>query len=160
LNEREGGSRFPSIRRAREGDLSEQNKAALRRAVERFNGGDEAYFNFYTEDVTVNGLPGAPVLDRDGLISFYRAFWAAFPKAAVEVLDVLAEEELMASRFRITGDLESEFMGVLPDGKSISVEALNLFRMTEDGRCVERWVRMDELAFMTQLGLIPAAVNA
>ena len=140
--------------------MSEQSKAALRTAVERFNAGNEAYFDFYTGDTTVNGLPGAPVLDRNGLIAFYQAFWAAFPQAAVEVLDVLAEGDLMAARFRITGDLESEFMGVQPDGKSISIEALNVFRMTQDGRCVERWVRMDEMAFMTQLGLMPTPATA
>ena len=51
-------------------------------------------------------------------------------------------------------------MGVQPDGKSISVEALNLFRMTDDGRCAERWIRMDETTFMSQLGLMPAPATA
>ena len=140
--------------------MSEQNKAALRTAVERFNAGDDAYFAFYTDDVTVYGLPGAPVLDRTGLIAFYRGFWTAFPQARVEVLQLLAEGELLAARFRISGALESEFMGVQPDGKSISVEALNLFRMTDEGRCAERWVRLDEMTFMSQLGLMPAPATA
>ncbi len=140
--------------------MSEQNKAALRAAVERFNAGDEAYFDFYTEDVKIYGLPGAPVLDRDGVIGFYRAFWAAFPEGRVELLQVLAEGDLLAARFQISGRLESEFMGVQPDGKSISIEALNLFRMTDQERCAERWVRMDEVAFMSQLGLMPASATA
>ena len=140
--------------------MSEQNKAALRTATERFNAGDEAYFDFYAEDVTVYGLPGAPQLDRDGLIGFYRAFWAAFPEAKVEVQQVVAEGDLLAARFQISGHLESEFMGVQPDGKSISIEALNLFRMTDQERCAERWVRMDEVAFMSQLGLMPAPATA
>ena len=140
--------------------MSEQNKAALRTAVERFNAGDEAYFDFYAEDVTVYGLPGAPQLDRDGLIGFYRAFWAAFPEAKVEVQQVVAEGDLLAARFQISGRLESEFMGVQPDEKSISIEAINLFRMTDEGRCAERWVRMDEVAFMSQLGLMPAPATA
>ena len=129
--------------------MSEQSKAALRTAVERFNAGDEAYFDFYTDDTTVNGLPGG---------SRARPEWADCLLPGV--LDVLAEGDLMAARFRITGDLESEFMGVQPDGKSISIEALNVFRMTQDGRCVERWVRMDEMAFMTQLGLMPTPATA
>jgi hypothetical protein len=138
----------------------EQNKAALRTAVERFNAGDEAYFDLYTDDITLYGLPGAPVLDRDGLIAFYRGFWAAFPKGRVEVLDLLSEGDRLAARFRISGELENEFMGVQPDGKSISVEALNIFRMTAEGRCAERWIRMDEVAFMSQLGLMPAPATA
>jgi predicted ester cyclase len=140
--------------------MSEQNKAALRTAIDRFNALDDAYFDFYTEDVIVHGLPGAPELDRDGLIAFYGQFWAAFPNAHVEVLHLLAEGDLAAAHFRISGALASEFMGVQPDGKSIDVGALNLFRMTPDGRCVERWVRMDEVAFMSQLGLMPAPASA
>jgi predicted ester cyclase len=140
--------------------MSEQNKAALRTAIERFNAGDEAYFDFYAHDVAVHGQPGAPELDRDGLIAFYRQLWAAFPKVRVETLHLVAEGDLAAAHFRISGTLESEFMGVQPGGKAISLEALNLFRMTTDGKCVERWVRLDEVAFMSQLGLMPAPATA
>jgi hypothetical protein len=34
----------------------EQNKAALRTAVDRFNAGDEAYFDFYTDDITLTPM--------------------------------------------------------------------------------------------------------
>jgi hypothetical protein len=136
--------------------MSDQNKAALRTAIEQFNAGDDAYFDFYAHDAAVHGLPGLPVVDREGLIAFYRRFWAGFPKARVDVLDLVAEGDLLAARFRISGALENEFMGVQPDGRSISVEALTIFRMTEDGRCAERWTRMDEMTFMVQLGQMPA----
>ena len=141
--------------------MSERNKTALRAAVDLFNAGDEAYFDFYTDDVAVHGLPGVPEVDRDGLIAFYRGFWAGFPEARVDVLDVVAEGDRVACRFRISGALQNEFMGVQPDGeRSVSVELLTIFRMTSDGRCQERWMRLDEVAFLSQLGLMPAPAAA
>lgn len=140
--------------------MVEMSKAALRAAVERFNAGDEAYYDFYADDVTVYGLPGAPVVDRAGLVEFYRGFWSGFPNARVELLELLGEDNLLAARLRISGAQENEFMGVQPDGKSISVEAMSVFRMTGDARCAERWVRLDEVSFLTQLGLMPAPATA
>jgi predicted ester cyclase len=140
--------------------MTEQHKAALRTAVEQFNAGDEAYFDFYADDTVTYGLPGAPVADREGMIAFYRGFWSAFPKARVDVLELVGEGDLLAARFRISGELEGEFMGVQPDGRSVSVESMTMFRMTPDSRCVERWARLDETAFLTQLGLMPAPVTA
>ena len=140
--------------------MTEQHKAAVRSAIEQFNAGDEAYFDFYADDVVMHGLPGAPEVGRDGLIAFYRTFWSGFPKARVDVLEMLGEGDLLACRFRISGDLEGEFMGVQPDGRSISVESITIFRMTHDSKCSERWARLDETAFMTQLGLMPAPATA
>jgi hypothetical protein len=51
-------------------------------------------------------------------------------------------------------------MGVQPDGRTISVESITIFRMTGDSRCAERWIRLDEPTFLAQLGLAPAAATA
>jgi predicted ester cyclase len=51
-------------------------------------------------------------------------------------------------------------MGVQPDGRSVSVDSMTMFRMTPDSKCVERWTRLDESAFMIQLGLMPAPATA
>jgi predicted ester cyclase len=73
----------------------------------------------------------------------------------------VAEGDRVACRFRISGALQNEFMGVQPDGeRSVSVESLTIFRMTSDARCEERWVRLDETTFLSQLGLMPAPAAA
>jgi hypothetical protein len=52
----------------------------IEQAIEAFNSGDEAYFDLYTDDDTIHGLPGTGgAVDRQGMMDFYRAFWSAFP---------------------------------------------------------------------------------
>jgi hypothetical protein len=39
----------------------------IEQAVEAFNRRDEAYYDLYTDDVTVHGLPGMGSVDKEGL---------------------------------------------------------------------------------------------
>jgi SnoaL-like polyketide cyclase len=53
-------------------------------------------------------------------------------------------------------------MGVAPSGNEIDVEQITIFKLDDEGRCVERWVRLDELSLLQQIGAMPApaAVSA
>jgi len=130
---------------------------ALEAAVEAFNRGDTSYFDLYDDDVRVHGLPGGPAtLDKQGVVEFYRAFWSAFPDARVEPLDLFTAGDRVAVRMRLTGTHRGELMGIAPSGNGIDVELITIFRLDEDGRCIERWVRLDELAFLQQIGAMAA----
>lgn len=125
----------------------------LERAVQEFNRGDEAYLDLYTDDVTVHGLPGSDgALDKQGVIDFYRAFWAACPDAAVEPLDMFDAGDRVAVRLRLTGTQRGELMGIPASGKTFDVEQITIFKLDEEGRCSERWARLDELGFLQQIG--------
>ncbi len=137
--------------------MSERNKAALLRAIELFNAGDEAYFDFYTPDVRVHGLPGpGGPADHAAMVEFYRRYWAAFPDGRVDALELIAEGDLIAARFRISGTHTGELMGAEPTGRQVAAEAITIMRLNEEARCVERWSRLDEVSFLTQIGLMPA----
>lgn len=128
----------------------------LEQAVEAFNRGDEAYFDFYTDEVTVHGLPGAREAgDKQDVMGFYRAFWVAFPDARVEPAEMIVGDDLVAVRLRVQGTHRGEFMGVAPSGDLIDVEQITIFKLDDEGRCVERWLRLDELAFLQQIGAMP-----
>jgi steroid delta-isomerase-like uncharacterized protein len=129
----------------------------VEQAVEAFNRGDEAYFDLYTEDVTVHGLPGTGgAVDRQGMIDFYRAFWSAFPDARVEPVEMIQGDDLLAVRLYVKGTHRGEIMGVAPTGNEIDVEQMTIFKLDDEGRCTERWVRLDELKFLQQIGAMPA----
>ena len=134
----------------------------LEQAVEAFNRGDEAYFDLYTDGVAVHGLPGTQgaALDKQGLVDFYRAFWSAFPDAAVEPVDLFSAGDRVAVRVRVKGTHRGELMGVPASGNEVDVEQITIFRLDEDGRCLERWVRLDEVDFLQQIGAMPAPAAA
>ena len=59
-------------------------------------------------------------------------------------------EELVSS-----GTHRGELMGIEPTGKSVSVEAISVFRIA-DGKIAEEWTVWDALGLMQQLGTVPA----
>lgn len=46
-------------------------------------------------------------------------------------------------------------MGVPATGQTLVLQGMQMFRI-EHGKIVERWGRLDELALLRQLGLVPA----
>jgi predicted ester cyclase len=137
--------------------------ARIEQAVEEFNKGDETYFDLYRHDVKIHGLPGTgEAVDKQGMMDFYRAFWSAFPDARVEPVELIAGDDLVAVRLRVKGTHRGEIMGVAPSGNEVDVEQITIFKLDDEGRCVERWIRMDELSFLQQIGAmpVPAAASA
>jgi steroid delta-isomerase-like uncharacterized protein len=133
----------------------------MEQATEAFNRGDEAYFDLYTDNATIHGLPGTGgSVDKQGMIDFYRAFWSAFSEARVEPVEMIAGDDLVAVRLFVKGTHESEIMGVAASGNEIAVEEITIFKLDDEGRCVERWVRLDELSFLQQIGAMPAPAAA
>ena len=133
----------------------------IEQAVEAFNRGDEAYFDLYTDDVTIHGLPGTGgAVDMQGAIDFYRSFWSAFPDARIEPVDMIGGDDRVAVRLRLKGTHRGEIMGVAPSGNQVDVEQITIFKLDGEGRCVERWVRVDELSFLQQIDAMPAPAAA
>jgi steroid delta-isomerase-like uncharacterized protein len=85
---------------------------------------------------------------------FFGMVHQAFPDLHVEVLDVMAEGELVAARVTYTGTHQGEFVGIPATGKQ-TTSGVDLFRM-QDGRQVEHWGGPDMFSFLLQLGVMPA----
>jgi predicted ester cyclase len=60
-------------------------------------------------------------------------------------------------RFTLTGTHTSELFGVPAGGTRVEVEGITILRFRDD-RVVERWNRLDDIAFLSQIGAMAAAV--
>ena len=134
---------------------TEENQAALERAVEQMNAGNlDGYMELYADDLTLHGYP--PGVDgKDGAYAFYTQFRKALPDLELTADDTIADGDTVAVRYTIRGTHSDEFMGVPATGNRIEVTGQSFFRF-EDGRVVERWQSLDGLSLMTQLGALPA----
>lgn len=56
----------------------------------------------------------------------------------VTILDLIEENDMVATRIKFTGIHSGEVMGIAPTGAKISFEALENFRL-QDGKIVESW---------------------
>ena len=70
-------------------------------------------------------------------------------------MELVAEENTVAGRFRCSGTHQGEFLGEAPTGKRMEVEEV-FFLPVEDGKFAEFWALEDSLGRMRQLGLIPS----
>lgn len=117
----------------------------VRCLVEAINAGDEA------EAVDELFAPRAARRVK----RLFTEFRSAFPDWREEIVELVAEGDTVAGRFRCSGTHRGEFLGEAPTGRRMDVEEV-FFLKVKDGRFVDFWSLEDSLGRMRQLGLIPA----
>ncbi len=125
--------------------MKEKNKDLVQRLVEAINAGEEA--------AAVEELFAPRAARRVGRL--FAEFRSAFPDWHEEIVQVIAEGDAVAGRFRCSGTHRGEFLGEDPTGKRMEKEEV-FFMRVEDGRFVDFWALEDSLNRMRQLGLIPS----
>jgi predicted ester cyclase len=128
--------------------LSEENKAMMRRLVEGINAG--------AEEATVDELFAPRAARR--VKRLFAEFRAAFPDWQEEIVQLVAEGDTVAGRFRCSGTHLGEFLGEAPTGKRMDVEEVFFLRV-EEGKFVDFWALEDSLNRMRQLGLLSTRSN-
>ena len=128
--------------------MSEENKAMVRRMVEGINAG--------VEEATVDELFAPRAARR--VKRLFAEFRTAFPDWQEEIVQLVAEGDAVAGRFRCSGTHRGEFLGEAPTGKRMDVEEVFFLRV-EEGKFVDFWGLEDSLNRMRQLGLLPSQSN-
>lgn len=93
-----------------------------------------------------------PAVGADGFKALYEEYYAAFPDFHHEIVELVAEGDLVAAFLLTRGTHEGEFRGVEPTGTEIEVEDTGLLRI-ESGRIVDVRPLSDMLGLFEQLGV-------
>ena len=125
--------------------MSEESKAMVRRMVEGINSGEI--------ELTVEELFAPRAARR--VKRLFTEFYTAFPDWREEIVQLVAEGNTVAGRFRCSGTHLGEFLGEAPTGKRMEVEEVFFLRV-EEGKFVDFWALEDSLNRMRQLGLLPS----
>jgi len=133
----------------------EENKAKLNRLVEEaINKGDLTVADEVIASDYVYHFPGMDFKGPEGFKQFITIQRTAFPDLHVTVDEMIAEGNKVACRFKISGTMKGEMMGMAPTGKKMNiVEAL--FIRFENGKNVEATPTIDQLEMYQQLGISP-----
>jgi predicted ester cyclase len=131
----------------------EENKAVIRRFVEEVQ--NQRNWDAYDElndpsFVNHSSPPGVPS-DREGGKMFLGGFLNAFPDARFTVDDMIAEGDQVVTKKTFTGTHKDDFFGIPATGKPVTLQFVDIMRV-RGGRNTERWLSMDQLSFMQQLG--------
>ena len=120
-----------------------------------WNTGDvSAIEKVYAEDFVAHWPPSSEIPERrglDGIRLGVARIRCAFPDWHEEVLDLFASGGKVASRYVSRGTHRGVYWGIEPTGCHIEVEEISIFTCGPDGRVVEQWCLIDELARLQQL---------
>jgi steroid delta-isomerase-like uncharacterized protein len=133
----------------------EENKDLNLRWIQAFNERDwvtESACRTPDYKAHMSGVPS--VLDSDGWMGFMSAFTAALPDARISVASSLAEGDVVASRWTITGTHQGEFQGVPATGRPVTLTGIDFSRVV-DGKIAEHWAQFDLVGMLQQIGAIP-----
>jgi steroid delta-isomerase-like uncharacterized protein len=97
-----------------------------------------------------NPVPGQGA-GREGVKHRVRAIREAFPDVRFVLDEVVAENDVVAVRYRWEGTHSGAFLGIPATGRRVAVRGMDFYRF-KNGRISEHWDNMDELSMLTQLG--------
>jgi predicted ester cyclase len=115
--------------------LSTEERVAIARdyIARVFNGGDAGRAReFFTKDVVWHG----------GALTGIKA----------EVQDVIASNDLVALRLVVSATQTGNLVGIPATGRRIQWEAVDIYRVRDDGKISEQWAFEDMAAILSQTG--------
>jgi predicted SnoaL-like aldol condensation-catalyzing enzyme len=90
-----------------------------------------------------------------GRIQFVTSIQAAFSDYHAEILEIVAEGNMLVTRVQWTGTQDGPFLGRPPTGNKLRFSTADFFRV-ENGKFAEHWDVVDSLPRAIALGLVPA----
>jgi predicted ester cyclase len=93
------------------------------------------------------------VRSREDLKKILRRQYKGFPDVHRTLEDVIADEDSVWIKVKITGTHTGEYRGIAPTGKKYVMDAVPHYRIV-DGKVVEGWSVWNPLNLFMQLGVI------
>lgn len=105
---------------------------------------------FFAADFIDHSAPEGAPQGPEGQRAKVEAFIAAFPDLQISYLHQVAEGDLVAGHYVLTGTHLGDFAGIAPTKNAISLEGHDLLRIS-GGQIVEHWTKMDSAELLQQL---------
>jgi steroid delta-isomerase-like uncharacterized protein len=106
----------------------------------------------FAPDGLAHGLAGEVMRGPDAFRPFYQTFNAAFPDMHIEVLQTVAQGDMVVAHNRVTGIHTGASLGMAPTGRNVVFEGTSIARVVDD-KIVESWNFYDFLSMYQQLGV-------
>lgn len=118
-----------------------------------FNGQDaERARAFFTADALWHGPSIATVTGVDNIVALLGAFIGALSDIKAEEQDVIASSDLVAIRLVVRAKQTGEMLGIPVSGRDVTWDAVDIYRVDDDGKISEQWAFEDMAAIGSQLG--------
>ena len=141
-------------------DIDPARRAALLTPVNAFygfwvNGSARLLQQAISPNFFDHALPPGRPQGPAGPAAASKAFLAAVPDLRVAVLQRLVVSDRVVSHLRFTGHFTGTFGGTSGNGQSVDFIATDILKIS-DGKITDNWHLEDNLAFLRQIGSVPA----
>jgi predicted ester cyclase len=128
--------------------------ATVRQFVARvFNGHEpELVREYMTPDIAWHGNTVGEISGVDTLVAVLSGFIGALPDIHAEEQDIIASGDLVALRQVVSATQTGDLLGIPNSGRRVQWNAVDIYRVTEDGKISEQWAFEDMAAIGSQLG--------
>ena len=107
---------------------------------------------YMTPDVVWHGGSLGTVNGIDDMVGLLNQFLGALSGLHAEEQDVIASGDLVAVRLVVSATHTGDLLGIAATGRPVQWDAVDIYRVTDDGKISEEWASDDMAAFGNQLG--------
>jgi steroid delta-isomerase-like uncharacterized protein len=132
---------------------TELNKSVVRRLIEELNWGNLSIADELIAPTYIDHFASPHAAGPEGFKETITWFRTAFPDLYWTVEDLFASEDRVTIRVIARGTHKGELMGIAPTGKSVTVNAIAIYRVAE-GKIADAWVSRDLLGLLQQIGAV------
>lgn len=111
-----------------------------------------------SEDFVDDGPAPGCAPNLEGLKAAFRMFLTGSP-GTYRIDDMIAEDDKVVIRLTGQGVHSGDLFGIPPTHREFTATGITILRIA-DGKIVERWVEVDMLGTLQQLGAIPDSQTA
>jgi steroid delta-isomerase-like uncharacterized protein len=130
------------------------NGELIRWAFDRINDHDVAPLReFWTED-TVEHFPDRSCRGPEEIGGYFEETFRAIPDFRMEVVSLAEQGDDVFVQWHLTGTHEGTLLGIEPTGKRLSIDGIDHF-VVRDGKVVSNLVKVDQLDYARQIGMMP-----
>jgi predicted ester cyclase len=123
--------------------IEERNKAIVRKYVEEEDMGEsDIIYELVDPDFVYHYPNGHDLRGLGRLKAAISEYQKGFPDGKHEIVCQLAEEDLVATHYIMTGTHTGEYMGIPPTKKQFKLTVIDICHL-KDGKIVEAWVEFD-----------------
>jgi steroid delta-isomerase-like uncharacterized protein len=121
----------------------EAHKVLIRREAEQmWNANDVDLADHLFAEEFVGHFEAGPVRGRRAIKTYISELIEALPDIRMTIEDLFGEGDRVVSRWRATGTHKSEYRGVRPTGRRITIAGITVWRVAS-GKIIESWSQRD-----------------
>jgi predicted ester cyclase len=142
-------------------EMSEASSTEAKVAIARdfvarvFNGHPpELATEYFTPQMTWHGGSLGTISGAENVTGLLHSFIGALPDLNADEQDIVASDDLVVMRLVVSATQHGDLLGIPATGKPVRWDAVDIYRVEDDGKISEEWADDDMAAFANQLGAL------